>query len=250
MPMKKHNNNTYLLLIKITVISLLFSSCAYQQKILSTKHFSGFLSDTSYDNLKKVPGQETYRWASPKLASHDYNHIIIDPINLNNKDKETVVSKKFALQVQKSLEDRLWKNMTQAGLQVTYKPGPSTLVVRTFISGIETKTKGLTPREFLPLSALLASVQAALGYRPSIAFMYLELEITDSHTGEPLAAFVSKGNARQLNNKNLSISDMLKIVSTWIDKGLFEIEELNKRPLEVRHSTEPSFDEYLADSYN
>ena len=230
---QNHNKKSCLFVILGTIIlSLISTGCAYQQKRLKPKHFSGFLSDTSYQNLKKVSGQETYRWVSPKLSGKPYSNIIIDPINLS-QDNDSLASKKFAKQLQNSLEDRIWKNMTQAGLKVTYRPGPETLVVRTYISGVETKTKGLTPREFLPLSALLASIQAALGYRPSIAFMYLELEITDSRTGESLAAFVSKGNAKQLNNKNLSISDMLKIVSTWIDKGLFEIEELNKVPLEA-----------------
>ena len=202
------------------------TGCAYQQKKLRIDHVTTFLSDKSLMNLEKTPDKESFRWVDSKLRQGFYRNIIIEPISFNNQIYQV---NDFSEKLERALTSRIKKEMTLVGLKIDQRKTRKTLRVRSHVSSIESKTKGIGLRDLTISSALFSCVQALLGYRDSYVFLYLEMEIVDASTNEPLAAFVSKGSAIQSNNKEVKINDILKIMSDWIEQGMLEMNEM-KRP--------------------
>ena len=213
-----------------------FAGCAYYQKKLRQDHVSSFLSSHSISRLKKVEDQEVMKWIDPVLSTGFYKHIIVQSVEINQSD---YIDEAFSRKLNQALTNRLEKEMMMVGLQIRKRPIRRTLILRSHVSAVDSKTKGIGLRDLTISSAIFSSIQAILGHRDSLAFLYLEMELLDAKTETPLAAFVCKGSAIQLDNDQITISDMLKIISFWIDQGVLEIEEMKNPNLRSESVSNP-----------
>ena len=103
---------------------------------------------------------------------------------------------------------QLWRFCTRGdkhGLRgtkhgTTQTPGPGVIRFELVVTGVNISDKDLDPWEFIPTQLLAAGVSTAVGARDQSVKLFLESKVTDSASGEVLAATVSELSGEDLEN--------------------------------------------------
>lgn len=212
----------------IAVTGLLFSAlllggCA--SKVTEPEQYSGFLADYSRLQPATSPtGQPVLRWMAPGVNLNSYKHVVVQSIGFHPapSPSEQIGAPALAQlqaytseQVKAAFGRRF--QVHEAGAQ----PGPNTLILRAAITGVDTKAEGLKPYEVIPIALVAAAATSASGARDRTTELFVEAELLDASTGEPVLQVVRKGYGKELENKEEQVTlDTLKGVIDGIVRDI------------------------------
>lgn len=212
----------------IAVTGLLFSAlllggCA--SKVTEPEQYSGFLADYSRLQPATSPtGQPVLRWMAPGLNLDSYKHVVVQSIGFHPapSPSEQIGAPALAQlqaytseQIKAALGRRF--QVHEAGAQ----PGPQTLILRAAITGVDTKAEGLKPYEVIPIALVVAATTSASGARDRTTELFVEAELIDASTGQPVLQVVRKGYGKELENKEEQVTlDTLKGVIDGIVRDI------------------------------
>ena len=190
--------------------ALVLASCSS-----STPTGSGFLSD--YSSLQPNEGYfADLVYIAPEADFSKYDSVIIDPVTLLGERAAALPQDErdsLATHLRNSFVSEMaprWKLASTAG--------PNTLRLRLALSDIQATNRTLnTPTSILPPARLISEAQRlTTGTQSFAGSAVLELEITDSASGDQLAAGVDK----QFGKKRIPTAaskwgEIEKIFDTW-----------------------------------
>ncbi|WP_172147657.1 MULTISPECIES: DUF3313 domain-containing protein [Pseudomonas] len=212
----------------IAVTGLLFSAlllggCA--SKVTEPEQYSGFLADYSRLQPATSPtGQPVLRWMAPGVNLNSYKHVVVQSIGFHPapSPSEQIGAPALA-QLQAYTSEQIKAafgrrfQVHEAGAQ----PGPQTLILRAAITGVDTKAEGLKPYEVIPIALVVAATTSATGARDRTTELFVEAELIDASTGQPVLQVVRKGYGKELENKEEQITlDTLKGVIDGIVRDI------------------------------
>lgn len=177
------------------------------------------------------PGQAALRYVNPSTNWKSYTKLIIQPVTFWGdpaSEPDTATQQLLCDYLYNALKMALSKDV-----QIVTEPGPNTMVLKVALTDVKASTPGLrTISVVVPQIKLLTAIgNAGTG---SIAFAGSaqgEGEITDSLTGERLAAFVDRRQGGQSisNAGSMQWGDAETIMDTWA-------QTMQKRLAELRGS--------------
>lgn len=181
--------------VGIAVIAAMLGACASSSHTgTDTTQNSGFLRD--YSNLP--PGRSLRTWVSPKLTPANYNAILLDPLVFYPEPRPSEqVSAATLQQILAYANDALRRSLSQR-FRVVDRPGPGVLRIRAAFTSIATQEEGLKPYQYVPMAFVATMATRAATGTPQQAFVVIEVEGTDSVTGELLGQRVRVGTGERL----------------------------------------------------
>lgn len=216
----------------IAVTGLLFSAlllggCA--SKVTEPEQYSGFLADYSQLQPATSPtGQPVLRWMAPGLKLSNYQHMTVQSIGFYPAPSPSEQIGAPALAELQTYTSEQVKAAFGRRFQVQEagaRPGPNTLILRAAITGVDTKAEGLKPYEVIPIALVVAATTSATGARDRTTELFVEAELLDASTGQPVLQVVRKGYGKELENKEQQVTlDTLKGVIDGIVRDIDRFE--------------------------
>jgi hypothetical protein len=183
----------------------------------SAPQHSDFLGDMS--GFKQARnGRDAVYWVKPGLTRDQvlsYKTVIIEPVTiaLSPTSEHKGIRADEAVALAQYYRTAL-VNALQGDYAITATSGPHVLRIRPAITDIH-RYKPISPLEFTPVGLALTGVEAVTGM-PSPKEMLLgpspfneasvEMEFTDSTTGERLVAFKDTRKAKRVENKPVDVT--------------------------------------------
>jgi hypothetical protein len=208
-------------------IGALLAAVSFAQASYAQEENSGFLSDyTVLKEEKDAAGETVMRYVSPKLKSGAYQKVLLDPAQYYPTPKPT---EQVEAQTLAEIRNHLDKGLhAKLGAKVTLatEPGPGVLRVRPAITAVGAKAAGLKPYQLIPIAFVVSSVKG----RGQEATIQVEVELTDSVTGERMGAVVRKGVGTKLagDKAKLALGNVQPLLDKWIDTGTAFVAERMK----------------------
>lgn len=206
------------ILIKAITIVVIMLSIGCTSNQVKQEQFSGYLKDyTKLKHVDTVSGNGSLRWINNKIHSKNYHSVLFDKAIYYPKPKPTG---QVSTSLMKHLSSNLDKSLSSAArgsFKVVSVPGDGVLRIKPAITGVRHETEGMQPREILPVALVLGLGKMAAGTRDQDVEVYLEVAVTDSQTGELLAAVVRKGQGAQLENdkEQLTMAHLQELIKNW-----------------------------------
>ncbi|MBA4291321.1 MAG: DUF3313 domain-containing protein [Pseudomonas sp.] len=217
-------------MMKFSALSLVLSSalllagCA--SKTPTPSQYSGFLSDYSQlQPAQSASGAPVMRWVSADFNIENYRSVLVErpqfypaPTPHSQVSQQTLDD--IALYLQQAIRLEL------AGrLRVVEHADRETLVLRSAITAVNLSPEGLKVYEVVPVALVAAAASTAAGTRDLNTEVYVELEVIDGRTSQPMTRVVRKGHGLQLENDStqLQLNDIKPALDTWAqDARLFK----------------------------
>ncbi|AHL75356.1 NhaP-type Na+(K+)/H+ antiporter [Stutzerimonas stutzeri] len=199
-------------LISVVLSNIMLGGCA--SKITEEEQYSGFLP--SYEGLKQTTsanGQPVMRWVAEGFNPDAYDTVAFDQLELYPEPKP---DERINLQTLRELQSLTSTSVSNA-LAQKYTIVPSadaapansrTLVLNAAITGVTASNEGMQWYEVLPVTAVAGAVSGAAGYRDQNTELYVEADLLDAATGQPVVKIVRKvlgdtlGSSRQAITAN------------------------------------------------
>jgi len=204
------------------LITAVLLSCAAQQKKVDASQYSGFLHD--YSRLEKMPDDGGLRWISDALQGYD--KVLIDPVVLH---PDPGTSRVVLLNGIKVHLDNGLRAALKNKVSLVSDVGPGVVRLRPAITGVVSETEGLKAYEFIPIALIFAGAKTATGTRAKTAQVFLEVELSDSETGNVVGQVVRKGLGKQAETDALTFKDVQPILDEWIKNGSENLARMLKR---------------------
>ena len=205
-------------------------STNWQSAVAKEAEHSGYLSDETYAKLEKIEtpqGKESMRWLGPKLSFANYKSILLDDVVFYPEPEPgPQVSAETLQDTREYLTENLVAKVSTV-LNVVPEQGPGVLRMQTAITGVEIKTEGIKAREVRPIVAIFSGVKAIAGKRNRDVLVFLEVEFSDSQSGEVIGAAVHVLEGKQLKDKKdeLEMSHLQDSLDFVTDKAQEELSE-------------------------
>lgn len=209
--------------------ALLLGGCASQ--VTKPEQYSGFLADYSRLQPATSPtGQPVMRWVAPGVRLDNYQHVIVHSIGFYPAPtpSEQIDSKAlndlqaYTSQQIKTAFGKRFQVHDPASTPQGSLPRGQTLVLRAAITGVDTKAEGLKPYEVIPIALVTAAVTSASGARDRTTELFVEAELLDAGTGQPVLQVVRKGYGKELENREEQVT--LATLKGVIDNIVRDIE--------------------------
>ena len=181
-------------------------------RTLDDSDFSGYLKN--YDQLKFVEEKNAFVFIN-ESAKGKYQKIRLDSVTIYSKSKEenAVIAKKAS----EYLENGVQQLLEKKGLAAS-AAAQGVLDLRVAITGSEKSAEDLKAYNFIPVSAIFRAGQAATGNVATYIDTMMEAEMTDSITGERVAAVVQKGisETEKRSGDELTFEDVVPMLDIWL----------------------------------
>ena len=94
-----------------------------------------------------------------------------------------------------------------------------TLVVRAAITGVSAKAEGLKAYEVIPIALVVAATTTAAGTRDRETEIFVEAEMLDGSTGQPVMRVVRKGRGQELENREeqVTLATLKSVIDTIVN---------------------------------
>ena len=197
-------------------VSLLLAGCA--SKTTQPSQYSGFLSDYSQlQPAQSASGVPVMRWVSPDFKPGNYRSVLVEkPVFYPAPTPSAQVSQQTLDEIALYLQQAM--RLELAGkLRVVEYADRDTLVLRSAISAVSLSPEGLKVYEVIPIALVAAAASAAAGTRDLETDIYVELEVLDGRTSQPMTRVVRKGHGLSLENDStqLSLKDIKPALDEW-----------------------------------
>ena len=175
--------------------------------------YSGYLAEEVYGKLEKVEIREdetAERWLGPKMSLANYKAILIEPVILYPEPEPgPQVSEETLDEIRDYLTEKLTAKVGSV-LNVADEASPTVLRMRTAVTGVEIKTEGMKAYEVVPVAAIFGGVKALTGKRDREVRVFVEVEFSDSVSGELVGAVVRRLKGENLEGKKdqLALEDV------------------------------------------
>ena len=159
---------------------------------LAQEQDSGFLRDyTRLEETQESDGTTTRAWVSSRFTPDNYNALLWDPAVFYPEPRPTEQVSAETLQQILAYVNDLAKRTLSERFNVVDQAGPGVVRIRGAFTSVAAKAEGLKPYQLIPI-ALVATLakRAATGGAPQRSAIVVEVEATDSVTGELMAARV------------------------------------------------------------
>lgn len=176
-------------------LAVLAGGCAVTQRAqVSDQNYCPFLGNTLCGQL--TPGtnkqEADLRYINPNAQWTQYNKVLIEPVSFWGGDDTKVSAadqRTLTTYFSKALNDALSQKF-----QVVDQPGPGVMAIQVALLDATTATPGLRSVSLTEphVRALATLKYVATGTYPFVGSAEAEAKITDSVTGQTLAAAVSK----------------------------------------------------------
>jgi len=176
-------------------LATLVAGCALTQQVkVSDQNYCPFLGSSLCARLTPTnnPNDVDLRWVNPNAQWTQYNKVLIEPVSFWGSDDTRVSEadqRTLTNYFYKALEEQLSKKF-----QVVDQPGPGVMAIHAALEDVTGATPVLRSVSVAePHVRLLATLKyLATGTFPFVGSAQAEAKITDSMTGQVLAAGVSK----------------------------------------------------------
>jgi hypothetical protein len=160
---------------------------------------SGFLRDYSrLEESTDSTGRVTRKWESPRFTPDNYHALLLDPVVFYPEPRPTDQVGAGTLQQILAYTNELAKRTLSERFDVVDQAGPGVLRIRGAFTSVAAEAEGLKPYQLIPI-ALVATLakRAATGGAPQQPTIVVEIEVTDSMSGELLAPRVRFSTGEQ-----------------------------------------------------
>ncbi len=195
----------------LLLAALVLGGCA--SKVTQPDEYSGFLSSYSQLREAKSPtGQPVMRWMAPGFNLDSYNHLVVQSIGFYpapspseqiNAPALEQLRAYTAQQVTSAFSKRF---VVHGPADLAALQGERVLILRSAITGVDTKAEGLKPYEIIPIALVTAAATTASGARDRTTELFIEAELLDASTGKPVMQVVRKGYGKELENREEQVT--------------------------------------------
>ena len=179
---------------------------------------SGFLKD--YSQLKEgkdLLGNDRRVWISPKFTRKNYTTILMEPVSFYPAPQPSEQVSQSTLTDIRDYGDKAIRKTIASVLPMTDKPGPGVARVRIALTAVGVD-KSLKPYQLIPTALIFTALTRATGAAKLDAKLYVESEITDSVTGEPLAKAVRHAEGVEVKADQQLTLDMVRSrIDAWAE---------------------------------
>ncbi len=201
-------------LIRLAVIIVLCVSTtiAVAQRKVGSKDFSGWMKN--YDQLVYQEKRNAYVFYNEEKRGQ-YEKVLIQSITLYSSDGTSEAE--VATEATDYMEQGMRALLEQKSLLAT-EPGPGVAYYNVAITGVEKSKESLKVYNIIPVSAVFRGAQAASGKVPTYIDTMFEGELTDSVTGERVAAIVVKAieETEKRSGDELTFDDIKPTLDKWL----------------------------------
>jgi Protein of unknown function (DUF3313) len=180
------------------LLVVILGACATGADVKQTEG-SGFLRD--YSRLletKDAQGKAVRVWMSPKLTPANYDAVLVDPLVFYPEPRPNEhVSAETLHQILAYSNDAFRQAVSQR-FRVVDRAAPGVLRIRAAFTGVAAQGEGLKPYQYVPIAFVATMAARAATGTPQRAFIVVEVEGTDSVTGELLAVRARLGTGERL----------------------------------------------------
>ena len=179
---------------------------------------SGFLKDYSQlQEGKDLLGNERRIWISPKFTRENYNTILMEKVSFYPAPQPSDQVSQSTLTDIRDYGDKAIRKTIAGVLPMTDKPGPGVARVRIALTAVGVD-KSLKPYQLIPTALIFTAVTRATGASKLDAKLFVESEITDSVTGEPLAKAVRHAQGVEVKaDQKLTLDIVRPRIDAWAE---------------------------------
>jgi len=194
------------------VLVLCSSSIAIADRELDKKDFSGWMK--AYDSLVYDEERNAFLFFN-EAKRGQYQRVLLDSVTVYTPEGEAEGA--IALQSSAYLNEGVSDLLTRKGIAAE-EAGPGVLVLKIAITGVEKSKEDLKVYNFVPVAAVFRGAQAATGNVSTYVDTMFEAEMTDSLSGERLAAIVAKGieETEKRSGDELTFDDVRPTLDKWL----------------------------------
>ena len=206
--------------VACAVIGLAAAGCAVTQRAAVTdQSYCAFLGNSVCAKLQPTTDKKEadLRYVNPNAQWKQYNKVLIEPVSYwagDNSKISAADQRTLTTFFYKALEEQLAKKF-----QVVNQPGPGVMAISVALEDATTSTPVLRSVSLIEphMRALATLKYLATGTFPFVGSAQAEAKITDSVTGEVLAAAVSKrvGGGSPKDAAQWEFGDAENALSYW-----------------------------------
>lgn len=210
--------------VLLASVALVLAGCATKsQKTQISRNasgvaHSGYLGDYSMlSEVTDAQGEKVMRYVNPKLRPGAYQAIMLEPTRFYPEPQPSAqVDADTLASIQRYVDTQL-QNKLGSRIKLVSRPGPGVLRLRPAITAVGGEKAALKPYQYIPVAFVATQIKG----RKQTAALQMEVDVTDSMTGERMGAMVRKGEGSQLSGSNarLSLDDVRPLLDSWIDTG-------------------------------
>ena len=180
---------------------------------------SGFLKDYSQLKIEKDPlGVERRIWASPKFTQANYQKILLEPIGFFPSPQASDKVSMEALTEIRNYMDTAMRKALASAVSLSDAPGPGVVRVRPAITAAAVAGVQLKAYQYVPVALALTAAKEASGGSNRDVKLFVESEVTDSVSGEPLALVVRAAQGIQVkSNEKLTLKEAKPQIDKWAE---------------------------------
>ncbi len=170
---------------------------------------SGYLDATVEAQLSEVTlssGMTVDRWISPQLTGDKYKGVMVDrvifyPAPNPGPQISSATLEGIADYLTQALRTELGKDVN-----VVDKAGPGVLRMQPAITAVTVTTEGLSVKDVLPIHLLFTAAKTVAGKQAQNVVAAVEVRISDSVSGEPMAAAKRKIHGKPLKDEKSQLT--------------------------------------------
>ncbi len=214
---KEESMHALRMCLVVGVMAITLTGCA--SKVTEKQNFSGFLSDYSQLKPTRSPsGHPTLRWISPDFHSADYHGIFYMPVVYYPPARPTARVNQTTLDGLRRYVDSRMQAAVAKHKPLVSSGGPGTLMMKTAITAVNAENQDMKFYEVVPVAAVIASTMAASGHRTQNSVLYLETQLIDTKTGNPVLVAVRKAYGKSVANSSapVTLDDLKQAVDEMV----------------------------------
>ena len=184
---------------------------------VANENDSGFLKDYSQlQSEKDALGAERRIWVSPKFTQVNYQQALVEPISFYPAPESSKQVSMGVLNDIRTYSDGELRKAFAAVVPLAAAPGPGVLRLRMALTAVAVEGFKLKPYQLVPVALVFTGAKEASGKSKRDVKLFVEAEISDSVTGEPLARFVREAQGVQVKSGGkLTLADAKPQIDQW-----------------------------------
>jgi len=175
--------------------------CAQQD--MKSGNNSGYMMQTYYDQMNAVEapsGEKIYRYISPSFSAANYDHAMVQPVITYPEAQSTDQVSQKTLDTLKTKMTAVVENSIKTVLPLATSPGKGVLKFEMAITGVAISNVDLKAHQYIPIALLVQGAKNVAGGRDQQVQLHFETRVTDSVSGEVLAAAYREISGDDLEN--------------------------------------------------
>lgn len=209
------------------LLGLLLGGCASAPP--AAKTHSGFLGD--YSLLKETTdsqGDKLMRGFNPRFDPKAYRGMILEPVSFYPEPKASNdVSHETLTALRDYMNTHARERLGAAGM-VTNKAAPGILRLRVAITSVGTEDASLEPYQYIPIAFVISAASDAATGKTQEAALFVEVDVSDSMTGERMFASVRSGRGEKLaktsdSSGKVTVDALKPLLDKWLDNAIKEM---------------------------